>query len=166
MLLAVNMLHLFESLSLLLATQPSTYMDNSAFAASKAIDGSNSTFSHTDASSQFSQQWTLYWDEEFDIQQITILNRGCGTNDESQCMCRLSNATLALTNKFNMVEVRNLGDNLCNTPVVIETFSSQSCPISPTPSPTLPCYHDVKRINIDRRRRRRINGQVAQPYWI
>jgi len=57
------------------ATQSSTYLDVSTFDASFAIDGSNSTFSHTKELPN--QWWQVDLNSVEDIDRVVILNRAC-----------------------------------------------------------------------------------------
>jgi hypothetical protein len=78
------------------ASQSSTLWNNSKFAARNAVDGSTSSFSHTD-SADAASYWEVDLGGAFEIATIDVLNRYCGNvNDASGCLCRLSNATVDL----------------------------------------------------------------------
>ncbi|KAL3790827.1 hypothetical protein ACHAWO_010666 [Cyclotella atomus] len=89
------------------ASQSSTL---NAFAASRGVDGSSTTFSHT---TQGSAEWF-----EVDLgatvtaDSIVILNRDCGASETTaKCLCRLSNANLILLDgSNNQVATIPLGD--------------------------------------------------------
>jgi len=79
------------------ASQSSTFNNNNNFAASKAIDGSNSTFSHT-LTSDLNAWWEVELQAQSVINRVVILNRYCGSDpaDPNSCLCRLSSAKLTL----------------------------------------------------------------------
>jgi hypothetical protein len=60
------------------ASQSSTFNNNNNFAASKAIDGSNSTLSHT-STSDLNAWWEVELQAQSAISRVVILNRFCGT---------------------------------------------------------------------------------------
>ncbi len=103
------------------AIQSSTYANNQKFAASMAIDGNNSTFSHT-------QDLNAFWEIDFnglvDIEQVVIQNRWCGSeSDPNNCLCRLSNAQLMLTNTIASTVVSSMIGDTCGTLVLREKFT-------------------------------------------
>lgn len=84
------------------ATQSSTYNNNNyKFGAGNAVDGKVSTFSHTGAW-DVNAAWTVDLGGQFEIMSIDILNRYCGdASDPSDCLCRLSDATVELLDSAN-----------------------------------------------------------------
>ncbi|KAL7479736.1 hypothetical protein ACHAW6_005466, partial [Cyclotella cf. meneghiniana] len=120
------------------ASQSSTFNNNDNFAASKAIDGSNITFSHT-LPSDLNAWWEVELQVQSVIDSVVIVNRYCGSDPvvPNICLCRLSSAKLTL---FDMngasVAVRFLRDT-CSELVVSEDFSScYSTTRSPSFSPS------------------------------
>jgi hypothetical protein len=109
------------------ATQSSTFKDdNVKFGASNAVDGNNSTFSHTnDASST----WEVDLAGDYGISYTSIQNRWCGgTSDDSNCLCRLTNAKLSLLDvEGEVVSSVNVG-NTCGTLTVKNDFEYASRP--------------------------------------
>jgi hypothetical protein len=102
------------------ASQSSTFLQNDKFSAYKAIDNSNSTFSHT---SDSNPSWEVKLNED-EITRVIILNRYCQSEaDPPGCLCRLSWAKLTLLEDDAVVTVKTLGDT-CNQPVVSESFIS------------------------------------------
>jgi hypothetical protein len=93
------------------ATQSSTLKgDETKFGATNAIDGISTTFSHTDDDKSW---WQVVLSQEFSIDSIEIANRWCGDmTDQPQCLCRLSNVTLSLTDNAGVSAItpKSLGD--------------------------------------------------------
>jgi hypothetical protein len=107
------------------ATQSSTFKDdNVKFGASNAVDGNNSTFSHTNDASSI---WEVDLAGDFDISYTSIQNRWCGgTSDNSNCLCRLTNAKLSLLDvEGEVVSSVNVG-NTCGTLTVKNDFEYTS----------------------------------------
>jgi hypothetical protein len=78
--------------------------------ATNAIDGVSLMFSHTNDDNSW---WQVVLGQEFSIDSIEIANRWCGDKtDQPQCLCRLSNATLSLTDNAGMSRIasKSLGD--------------------------------------------------------
>jgi hypothetical protein len=74
------------------ASQSSTYGNKYA---SNAVDGSTSTFSHTN--DRGFSWWMVDLGQPFDIESINIVNRYCvSVQDQSRCLCRLSHAVISL----------------------------------------------------------------------
>jgi hypothetical protein len=74
------------------ASQPFDY--NSKFAAHKAIDSSNSTFSNTTDSNAWQE---VQLNKAVEVEKLVILDRYCqGYADSLGCLCRLSNAMVTL----------------------------------------------------------------------
>jgi hypothetical protein len=102
------------------ASQSSTLNNNARFAASKAIDAANSTFSHTDDS----QAWCeVTLSDTVEVESIVILNRWCqNVADAPGCMCRLTGATISLLDQNDVqVGTANIGDT-CGQQIVSQTF--------------------------------------------
>jgi hypothetical protein len=80
--------------------------------ASKAIDGSNSTFSHTKDPNAY---WEVDLGDMFDIDSIVIVNRYCGSDpaDRNECLCRLSSANLMFLGQSNTVLASKIIGNSC-----------------------------------------------------
>jgi hypothetical protein len=109
------------------ATQSSTFKDdNVKFGASNAVDGNNSTFSHTnDASST----WEVDLAGDYGISFTSIQNRWCGgTSDNSNCLCRLTNAKLSLLDVQGEVVSSVKVGNTCGTLTVKNDFEYASRP--------------------------------------
>jgi hypothetical protein len=121
------------------ATQSSTFNSNIKFAASKANDGDNATFSHTDvADINAFLDVDLNLNGVHDVENVLMRNRYCqGTSDPIGCLCHLSSATLKLIDEFDSVIATRVIDNTCNQLVVEEAFTS--CP-EPTYVPTTSAY--------------------------
>lgn len=125
------------------ASQSSTL---SNFVASRAIDGQESSFSHTQ---KFDDGTLVWWQvklsDTFDIASVEIANRFCREpSDPHGCYCRLSNAKLSLIDdKGSVVESTSFGDT-CGQGLVSHSFKSPDCQIrtanttSPTASPIVP----------------------------
>lgn len=90
------------------ATQSSTFKNNSKFAASQAVDGDISTFSHTDNAAT----WEVDLAQAYNISFISIKNRYCGdSSDQPGCLCRLSHATVQLLDsQRNIVKSASFDD--------------------------------------------------------
>jgi hypothetical protein len=100
------------------ASQSSTWGN---LAAAKAIDGSNSTSSHTADSNAW---WGVQLTEAVEVEQLVILNRYCqGVADSLGCLCCHSEARITLYNNNVSVGTRQLG-NTCGELVVSESFSA------------------------------------------
>ena len=81
------------------ATQSSTHHSNDKFAASKAVDGLTSTFSHTsvqDGCSATASTWLEVELDGYPIESVTIKNRACGSEELQHCLCRLSQTVVML----------------------------------------------------------------------
>lgn len=76
------------------AVQSSTFKNSLKYAASKAVDGSITTFSHINDNNAF---WQVDLAQAQQISFVSIVNRWCGSSsDPSGCLCRLTNATISL----------------------------------------------------------------------
>ena len=104
------------------ATQSSLYNDDVKFEASKAIDGINSTFSHTKNTNAWLE---VALTSPHDIESVIILNRWCAnSSDVNGCLCRLSDSILTLYNKNGVtLSARKIG-NTCGLLVLSEKFMS------------------------------------------
>lgn len=110
-----------------IASQSTTYKGNERFAASKAIDGDNSTFSHTGDTNAY---WQVDLGQSRRVHKVIIVNRYCSS--DPLCLCRLSYANLILLDDAGgIITTRALG-NTCGKLLVDESFKL-SCP-SGTPS--------------------------------
>jgi hypothetical protein len=107
------------------ATQSSTFKDsNVKFGASNAVDGDNSTFSHTKDASSI---WEVDLADDYDISYTSIQNRWCGdTFDSLGCLCRLTNATLSLFDSQGVVVSSVAVGNTCDTLIVKSDFEYAS----------------------------------------
>ena len=98
--------------------------------ASLAVDGSATTFSHTNDTSAF---WEVDLGGTFPTEFVKIKNRWCSnTSDPNGCLCRLSGATLSLMDEQSVVvSTKTIG----NTYGVHDlSFDFSSC----TPTTTVP----------------------------
>lgn len=118
------------------AHQSSTFK---AFNALLALDGSYTSFSHTE-SNDTEALWEVDLGDSFSLESIFIKNRFCGdVNDVTGCLCRLSSARLSLIgDQDEVVLSQTLGDtcgehdvhlsfDLCNTVTSAETAAEDSC---------------------------------------
>ncbi len=114
------------------ARQSSTFKGNPRFGANRAVDGNENTFSHTVASRECSPWWEVDLGGLFPIESVNILNRWCqDESDPTECLCRLSHASLALfDDQGRCVESISLG-NTCEIFEVKHHFnkSSEFCPV-------------------------------------
>jgi hypothetical protein len=85
------------------ATQSSLLYNNPKYAASKATDGDEMSFSHVNLS------------QDYSIRSICIKNRWCKDKDDAPgCLCGLSNAKLSLLDgKVSLVKLIDTGDDTC-----------------------------------------------------
>ena len=110
--------------------------------AEDAVDGDNSTFSHTKSENE--SWWQVDIEQTEIIQTVQIVNRFCGDpttdNDNQKCLCRLSHANLEIydgSGSTTPLASRALGDT-CGKLTVVEAFEScSSTTASPSASPTL-----------------------------
>jgi hypothetical protein len=109
------------------ATQSSDRHNGQLLYASNAIDGNDTTFSHTNDPSA---SWEVDLGDVYPIESILIKNRYCGRNpnaDPIGCLCRLSNATLTLLDETESVVITKTVGDTCGTWNVSQTFSEYSC---------------------------------------
>lgn len=140
------------------ATQSSDYNDKTF--ASNAIDGNNSTFSHTKDSNAF---WEVDLGNTFNVDGVLIFNRYCRLDpaDPLECLCRLSGANLVLLDEHNSVLTSTTLGNTCGSLVVSESFiscfsdsktpsksPSKNLTATPSTSPTVLSYSRVRRVRI------------------
>ena len=96
------------------ATQASTLNGKDKFAASKAVDGSTSTFSHTAQPDSCSAVTSTWWEVELDglpIESVTLKNRACRDEVNQHCLCRLSQTVVMLLDEDGgWMEVTMTGD--------------------------------------------------------
>ncbi len=114
------------------ATQSSTLASN---AASFAVDGNVTTFSHTN---DVNAEWEVDLGGTISLESVFIKNRWCGNpSDTNGCLCRLSGATLSLLNEQGEVVSAQVIGNTCGahdlsldvsscTPTTTTTSSSTS----------------------------------------
>ena len=95
---------------------------NDCFTALKAIDGDESTFSHTNDSNAFLEVDLL---QARSIDEVVIINRWCASaEDPHSCLCRLSHANLSLVDEDgSVIATRQLGDT-CGVLSISEPFVS------------------------------------------
>jgi hypothetical protein len=117
------------------ATQSSTH--SNSYVATKAVDNNNNTFSHT-AVSDANAWWMVDLQEVFAIDSLTIINRYCSSvSDPTNCLGRLSEATLSLIDQQGAVRfTTSLGNTASKHVITIlpSCSSSSSTPV-PTKSP-------------------------------
>jgi hypothetical protein len=78
------------------AIQSSDFKGKAMFAASKAVDDKENSFSHT-GRSECGVWWEVDLGDSFPIESIKILNRWCqDKNDFTGCLCKLSYAAISL----------------------------------------------------------------------
>lgn len=112
------------------ATQSSDLYNGEFLDASKAIDGINTTFSHTNDSNAM---WEVDLGGLYPIDSVLISNRYCGNNtsDPLGCLCRLSNVTFSLIDETeSIVSTKTLGDT-CGL-LTVSLFFTQSYVCPPT----------------------------------
>jgi hypothetical protein len=121
------------------ASQSSTFENpiGISFSASKVIDGNTNTFSHTGFNDPV--PW-LEVDLEsiYEISSVRLLNRWCKSpSDPSNCLCRLSGATLLLLDDFGEEIISTAIRNTCGQSELEFTFDQwpEFCQ-DPTTSPT------------------------------
>ena len=94
-----------------------------SFAASRAVDGSFSTFSKTD-DGDASPMWQVDLGDTYLVERVQIFNRYCiDKSDPDGCLCRLSNATISVVDtETNDVTSKPLSGT-CNILSVSESFA-------------------------------------------
>jgi hypothetical protein len=102
------------------ATQSSDWNDR--FVASKAIDGDETTFSHTKDASSYLE---VDLGNAYSIEKVVIVNRWCGgTGDTVGCLCRLSKANLSLIDEDGLVIARRQLGDTCKQLTISQSFVS------------------------------------------
>lgn len=106
------------------ASQSTTYKRRNKFAASNALDGSTSTFAHTDPNVEKYGWWEVDLGGSYPVDFVFITNRWCrDTSDPFNCLCRLSHsAVLLLDDSGDWVASEFIGDT-CGQFEVNVTFS-------------------------------------------
>jgi hypothetical protein len=118
------------------ASQSSTYRNIANFDAASAIDGKVRTFSHTEADQDTNGVWSIDLDRGYDIERIVIRNRWCmNPTDPTECLCRLSFATLTLRDESSSIVAQRTIGNTCKSLTVAETFELCPSPTTPSVSP-------------------------------
>lgn len=108
------------------ATQSTTYKGVTNFAARKAVDGDDTTFSHT-AHGDKAAWWEVDLGGMFPIESVKILNRWCGnSSDPYRCLCRLSHAAFVLYDDQNKWVYATLIGNMCGEHVYQNNFTSSA----------------------------------------
>jgi hypothetical protein len=99
--------------------------DSGKFGAHKAVDGNQGTFSHTEVNS--CSWWEVDLGGEFAIESVKIVNRWCGSQaDSSNCLCRLSRATISLKDENgNWVDTALIGDT-CRELEVVHDYATSN----------------------------------------
>lgn len=106
------------------AEQSSTLNNNLNRRATAAVDGDNSTFSHT-MSGLNNTWWYVDLGQAANVQRVIILNRWCtNITDPTGCLCRLSDASLSLLDESNVTVSSSTLGNTCNETVVTLDFCS------------------------------------------
>jgi hypothetical protein len=94
------------------------------FAASKAVDDNENSFSHT-GRSECGVWWEVDLGDSFPIESVTILNRWCdSTLDEKGCLCRMSHAAISLLNDDGKWADAVLTGNTCGVRKVEHKFGA------------------------------------------
>jgi hypothetical protein len=128
----------------------STFVSGSGatFDASNAIDGDDSTFSHTRDSSSW---WEVDLGGLYSVESINIKNRWCkNPSDPDGCLCKLSHATVSLVDGNGALIASALTNNTCGVLNVHLPDLNPSCTINvPSSSPAsatscLPITRKVK----------------------
>ena len=128
------------------ASQSSTYQSRTP--ASNAVDGSNSTLSHT--SSEPEPWWQVDLQQIEVIQIIQIVNRFCGDRtDTHKCLCRLSDAKLELYDETGstLLASRALGDT-CGEHTVVEAFESCSSTTTASQIPAGDAFQSTPEVSV------------------
>jgi hypothetical protein len=95
------------------ANQSSTFISGSgtSFDASNAIDGDDSTFSHTRDSSSW---WEVDLGGIYSVESVNIKNRWCkNPSDPNGCLCKLSYATVSLVDGNGALVASASTNNTC-----------------------------------------------------
>ena len=116
------------------AIQSSTWL---AHAASRGVDGDNSTFFHTQ--NGVNEWFMVDLNAAVSANSIDFVNKDCGANENTaRCLCRLSNANVILLDASNnTVSTIPLG-NTCGKATITNAITQ--CTKSPTKQPTKVSY--------------------------
>lgn len=127
------------------ATQSSNYVrpNGQVLGASLAVDGDNSSFSHT-SSNDPSPWFMVDLESDLELSHVLIANRACTTQNADSCLCRLSDATIDLMDEQDNVIVQQSLGNTCAKHYIQIYFPKCAVPSpdSPTSSPSMyPTYN-------------------------
>jgi molybdopterin/thiamine biosynthesis adenylyltransferase len=116
------------------ATQSSTY--SSRTFASNAVDGNDSSFSHTSVSDT-DAWWMVDLQEDFTIDSLKIMNRYCqSASDPSNCLGRLSDAAVSFVDQQGAVRYSTSLGNTTSKHVITILPVCSSSSSTPTPAPS------------------------------
>jgi hypothetical protein len=108
------------------ATQSSDFKGKAMFAASKAVDDNENSFSHT-GRSECGVWWEVDLEDSFPIESIKILNRWCQDQcDSAGCLCRMSHAAISLLDDDGKWIDAALTGNTCGDLKVEHEFEASS----------------------------------------
>ena len=120
------------------ASQSSDYLNSVAtFGASRALDGSLTTFSHTNDNNAW---WEVDLAGFASLESISIANRWCSSpSDPNGCLCRLSYASVELLDDLDTVIAQHfLGDTCGELELNTDLSSSEYCGTeSPSNQPSI-----------------------------
>jgi hypothetical protein len=106
------------------ASQSSDFKGKAMFAASKAVDDNESSFSHTGRSG-CGVWWEVDLGESYPVESIKILNRWCqAKEDPTGCLCKLSHAAISLLDDDGKWLDATLTGNTCDTLEVEHEFEA------------------------------------------
>ncbi|KAL7509263.1 hypothetical protein ACHAXN_006280 [Cyclotella atomus] len=127
------------------ATQSSTYRSLPKFAASNAVDGNESSFSHTDGLNPF---WEVDLGQDFSISSVEIKNRWCvSASDPLRCLCRMSAATISLIDaQGSLVKSLGMGDT-CETLLLQYLSAPTQSPVQSPSNTSSTC--SVKKLKLE-----------------
>lgn len=135
------------------ASQSSTLK---SFSAGLAIDGNDSSFSHTDVGTQGNNlvSWSAPLLYSVLVGSVLIKNRYCqNPSDPNGCLCRLSSATISLADENgNIFAYQELGNTCGQLEIEVNEFipyetNGNETSSNPTPSPG-PCYPLASKIKL------------------
>ena len=109
-----------------ISSQSTTYKDKANFAAGSAVDGNNTTFSHTAGRDKLSW-WEVDLGGMFSIESVKILNRWCqNLSDPTGCLCRLSHAAVLLFDDQHKWVHGTIIGNMCGKLVYENNFTASA----------------------------------------
>jgi hypothetical protein len=115
------------------ASQSSDY--NSGSPASNAIDGNDTTVAHT-ANGDPNPWWQVDFAISSSLKSVEIKNRHCAT--APACLCRLSGATVSVTNELGeVIDTKILGNTCEVSDISLDLSTCSESPVTPTVSPTV-----------------------------